>query len=74
MRSALATLAAGALVLGSAGAATAKPDKAKGPKDGYVKVTKVDIKRHKKINLDDVYGDLKLRVKVRRPASPAVKA
>ena len=47
LRSALAAVAAGALVLGSAGAATAKPDKAKGPKDGYVKITKVDIKRHK---------------------------
>ena len=67
MRTVLAAAAVGALVLGSAGGVVADPGKAKGPKakSGYVKVTKVDIRKHKKINLDDVYGDLKLRVKVR---------
>ena len=76
MRTILAATAAGALVLGSAGAATAHPhrDKAKGPKatvvapaDMKTKLTKVDIKRHKKIDVAKVDDStaLKLRAKVR---------
>jgi hypothetical protein len=67
-RTVLAAAAAGALILGSAGGSVAAPDKAQGPKDpkpGFVKITKVDIHKHKKINLDEPYGDLMLRVKVR---------
>lgn len=69
-RTILATVAAGTLVLGTAGAVSAAGSP-QGPKDGNVKVTKVDIKRHKKINLTDPYGDLKLRVKVRDTAMAA---
>jgi hypothetical protein len=72
MRNVLAAAAAGALVLGSAGAATAGPDKAKGPKvtssaGATTKLAKVDIKGHKKIDLAQVDETtaVKLRAKVR---------
>lgn len=79
LRSALAAVAAGALVLGSAGAATAHPKspKAKGPKPAATaeavpsaKLAKVDIKRHKKIDLADVTATtaINLRAMVRYSA------
>jgi hypothetical protein len=74
LRTVLATAAAGALVLGSVGGATAAPDKAKGPKamnpaaSATVKLQNVSIKRHKKIDLanaDAAQTALALRAKVR---------
>jgi len=74
MRTVLAAAAAGALVLGSAGGATAHPhksDKAQGPKasksEPMTKLQNVNIKGHKKIDLADVDATtaIKLRAKVR---------
>ena len=73
MRAVLAAAAAGALVLGSAGGAIAEPGKAKGPQASasettMAKLQTVNIKRHKKIDLAKVDGDmvtLNLRAKVR---------
>lgn len=78
MRTALAAVAAGALVLGSAGAATADPGKAKGPKARAAKpsLTVVNIKGHSPLNVFDLVADangvslrdLKLRATVRDKA------
>ncbi len=69
MRSIVASAAAGALILGSAaGAAIAKPDKAKGPKDekpAVVWLKKVDIKRHSPLDISESNTGLTLKVAAR---------
>ncbi len=81
MRTVLAAAAAGALVLGSAGGATAHPhksDKAKGPKasasEPTTKLQNVNIKRHKKIDLADVTVESKLNLRAKVHNSKKVKA
>lgn len=66
LRPVLATVAAGALILGTAGAASAAP-KAKTPKPGAVTISKVDIKRHSPINVEslDTARDLKVKITLR---------
>jgi hypothetical protein len=71
MRTILAAAAAGALVLGSAaGVASAKPSTPKGPKAGYLQVTKVDFHRHSPANVfaNATTRDLQLRATVRDTA------